>query len=99
MNRARPGGDLVNASAHFLAAQADDHPLDLPPMAKADDIAGIAAALGAHRRLEACIVAEAFDELGGIGQRRPAGDEWGVHGCTITPKDFPDCRQGSSTSR
>ena len=80
MNRARLAMTiLVNASAHFVAAQGDDDPLDLPPVAKADDIAGVAAFLGAIGRFQACIVSEAVDELRGIGERRPSRDEGRIH--------------------
>lgn len=79
MNGARPAVRLVDASAHFLAAQGDDYALDLPPVAKTEHIAGVTASLGADRRLQPGIVAEAVDELGGIGKRRPAGDERRLH--------------------
>ena len=79
MNGARLAKRLVNASAHFLAAQGNDHSLDLPPVAEARDISGVAAPLGANGGLEPGVVAEPFDELGGIGKRRPAGDERKIH--------------------
>lgn len=65
----------MNASEHFLASESEDHPLDLPPVAETDDIAGFAAMLGTNGCLEARIVAKELDELGGIGERRPPGDE------------------------
>jgi hypothetical protein len=70
----------VDGAAHFVAAERSDHPLDLPPMTEARDIAVIATALGAHRRFEARIVAVAFDEVGGVGQGRSSVDEGRVHG-------------------
>ena len=87
MNRARLSGEaeLMNGSADFLGRQGDDHPLDLPPVAEAHDIAGVAAALGANGRLQAGIVAEQVDQLGCVGKRRPAGDEWRVHGKALSP--------------
>jgi len=69
----------MNASAHFVAAQGHDDALDLPPVAKADDVAGVAAFLGAYGGLEAGIVAEAFDQVRGVGKSRPARDEKPVH--------------------
>ncbi|MEA3067863.1 MAG: hypothetical protein QOK41_1270 [Sphingomonadales bacterium] len=54
-------------------------------MAEAGDIAVIAAALGARRGLEPGVVAIAFDELGGVGERGPAMDEGAVHGLCFTP--------------
>ena len=72
--------DLVDGSAHLVARQSDDHALDLPPVAKADDIVVVAAALGARRGLERGVVAEAVDELGCCGQSGPAGDEDRLHG-------------------
>jgi hypothetical protein len=65
----------MNASAHFLSAESDDHPLDLPPVAETDDIASVAAVLGANGGFEPRIVAEPLDEFGGIGKGRPPGDE------------------------
>lgn len=53
----------MNGSAHFLVAEGRDHALDLPPVAEAHDIAGIAADLGARRRLEPGIVAEPVDQV------------------------------------
>ena len=47
----------------------DDHALDLAPVAKVRDISDVAAALGARRRFKTGVVAVAFDQLGGIGQR------------------------------
>lgn len=69
----------MDGAAHFVAAERRDHSLDLPPMAKASDIAVIATALGAHCRFEARIVAVAFDEVGGVGQGRSSVDEGRVH--------------------
>jgi hypothetical protein len=68
-------GLLVDRAAHFVAAQGRDDPLDLAPVAEAEDIAGIAAALGPRRSLESGIVAEPFHQLGGIGQRMTTVDE------------------------
>ena len=59
----------MDGPADFVAAQRRDHPLDLPPVAKAHDIAVVAAALGTRRGLEAGIVAVALDQLGGVGKR------------------------------
>jgi hypothetical protein len=42
----------VDGSAHFVAAERRDHPLDLPPMAETRDIALVAAAFGARGGLE-----------------------------------------------
>lgn len=83
MNRARAFGILVNASAHFCAAQGDDDPLDLPPVAEANDIAVITASLGPNRGLETGVIAEALDQLGGIGERRPSGYEGRVHAAAL----------------
>lgn len=100
MNRARLViRILVNASAHFVAAKRDDHPLDLPPVAKTDDIASVAALLGAARRLQPRIVSEALDQLGRVGKRRPSGDEGRVHSSVLGAAPFLDCRQSSSTMR
>ena len=59
----------MDGAANLVAAQRGDHALDLAPVAKVSDIADVAAALGARGRFEPGVVAEAFDQLGGIGQR------------------------------
>jgi len=56
----------MNGAAHFVAAQGRDHPLDLPPVAEARDIAVVAAAFRPDRRLETGIVAIALDQLRSI---------------------------------
>ena len=77
--------DLVNGSAHFVATERHDDPLDLPPMAEADDIARIPAFFRSNRRLEPGIVSEAVDKIGRVGERAAAGDERGVHAATVNP--------------
>jgi len=71
---------LMNASANFVAAESDDYAFDLPPVTEARDIAGVAAALSARGCFEPGIVAEALEEVGRVGKRRPPGDERGIHG-------------------
>jgi hypothetical protein len=99
MNGARPEAILVNGSAHFLGGESDYHPLDLAPVAEANEVSGISAPFGSNGRLEAGIVAEALDQLGRIGKGRPSGDEGGAHGFSVRLQPFPDCRQASSTPR
>jgi hypothetical protein len=72
----------VDGTAHFIAAERRNHALDLTPVAEARDIALVAAALGPHGGLEARIIAEALNELGGIGKSDAAMDEGAVHGST-----------------
>ena len=80
MNRARPARRLVDASADFVAGERDDDSFDLAPVAEANDVAGVAAELGARGGLEPGVVAEAFDKLGGVGQSRPSGNVQRGHG-------------------
>jgi hypothetical protein len=80
----------VDGADDFVAAQGRDHPLDLPPVAKVRHIADISAALRPRRGLEPRVVAEALHEVGGIGQRDPAMDEWAVHAAAIRPRVFRD---------
>jgi hypothetical protein len=80
-------------AADFVAGERGDHPLDLPPVAEAHDIARVAAALGARRGLEPGIVAEAVDQLGRVGERGAAGDEGGRPCAPVNPRPFRDCRQ------
>jgi hypothetical protein len=61
MNGTRPETELVNGSAHFLGGEGDDDPLDLAPVAEANDVSGIAAPFGAQGCLETGIVAETLD--------------------------------------
>src|SRR3954464_7533233 len=90
---------LVDGAGDLVAAERGDHALDLPPVAEARDIAEIAAALGAHRRLEAGIVTEAVDQLGGVGKGDAAVDEGAIHGRLPSSGAFPDCGRSSSTTR
>ena len=71
--------DLVDGAGDFVVAERGDHPLDLPPVTEARNIAVVAATLGAHRRLEAGIVAITLDEVGGVGQRDASMDERAIH--------------------
>ena len=76
----------------------DDHALDLAPVAEVRDVADVAAALGARGRFKAGVVAVAFDQLGGIGQRDAAMDEGAIHAGDHSPRPLRDCRQTSSTA-
>jgi len=90
------GKALVDCSDYFVAAERRNDALDLAPVAEAGDIAVVAAALGAHRGLEPGIVAVAFDQVGGIGERDAAVDEWAIHAPKLAGARFPtadDCRQ------
>jgi hypothetical protein len=89
----------VNGADHFIAAKRRDHPLDLPPVAEARDIAEVAAALGARRRRETRGVALAFDQIGRVSQREAPMDERTVHARSLMQLPFPDCRQMSSILR
>ena len=84
---------------YFVAAQRRDDAFNLPPVAKARDIAVVAAAFGAHCGLEPSVVAVAFDQVGGIGESDPAVDEWAIHALIASRAAFPDCGRLSSTSR
>src|SRR5437763_12894436 len=91
--------DLVDRAGDFVAAQRRDDPLDLPPVAEARDIAVIAAALGADRRLEPGVIAVTFDQLGRVGQCNPATDEGTLHAASHNTPAFPDCGRSSSIGR
>jgi len=78
--RIRPEfNDLVDRARNFVAAEGRDHPLDLPPVAEARDIAEVTAALGASCCLEPGIVAEALDELRRVRKRQASMDEGQCH--------------------
>jgi TolB-like protein len=79
----------VNCARYLVTAEGRDHPLDLPPVAKARDIAVVAAALGADRRFEPGVIAKAVDQLGGISQRNAAVDEGTVHAPLLATRRFP----------
>ena len=53
---------------------------------KRDDIARVAAGLGAHRGFEPGIVAELVDQLRSVGERVAAGDVGCVHAPSINPR-------------
>ena len=74
----------MDGAANLVAGEGGDHALDLPPVAEADDIAGIATELRPRGGFKPGIVAEAVDQVGSIGKRRPAIDEWKVHGSLLT---------------
>jgi hypothetical protein len=69
----------VNCAANFLFGQGDDHPFDLPPVAKAQDVTLVPACFGARRGLEPGVVALGLEQQCGIGQRTAAIDEGRVH--------------------
>ena len=73
----------AHGSAHFVAGKRGNHAFDLPPVAETGDIAVVAALLGPRSRLEAGIVAEPFNEVGCVGERDTAMDEWAIHGGTL----------------
>ena len=75
----------MDRAAHFFAGQRRDDPFDLPPMAEAQDVAVVAAALGADGGFEAGVVTEAVDQLGSLVEREPAGDVRRVHAKAINP--------------
>ena len=75
----------MNHPANVRAAQRGDHPLDLPPMAKARDIAGVTAGLGPHRGFETGVIAERVDQVRCVGKRCATGDVRCVHAAMINP--------------
>ena len=58
----------VDRSRHRFVAHQLDHPGDLAPAAEMDDIAEVAAAVGAKRGLVAGKGAETFDQLRRLGE-------------------------------
>jgi len=88
----------VDCPDDFVAAQRRNDALDLPPMAETSDIAVVAALLRSHGRLEPGVVAIAFDQLRGIGERNAAVDEGAIHGASVTAARFPTAdEQGQRT--
>jgi hypothetical protein len=73
----------MNGAANLVASERGDHALDLPPVAEAHDITGVAADVRARRRLIPGVVAELLEQLCGVGQCRPPSDEGCVHGTVI----------------
>jgi hypothetical protein len=69
----------VDGTDHFVAAERSDHAFDLPPVTETRDVAIVAASLGTRRGLEAGVVAEPLDQIGGIGERYASMDERSVH--------------------
>jgi len=63
LNGARLGTALVNGSAYFFVRECRNDTLDLPPMAESLNIARVAAFLGASRRLQPGVIAEAIDQV------------------------------------
>src|SRR4051794_7316028 len=81
--------DLVNGTLDFVAAERRDHSFDLPPMAEAGDIAVVAAALRAHRRLEPGVVAITRDQVRSVVQRHAPMDEGVFHARFLARPRFP----------
>ena len=87
---------LVDRAVDFVGAEGGDDPLDLPPVAEFQDIAGIAAGFGTHRCLQAGIVAEPVDQFRCVGKRRPSSDIRSIHASFVAQPPFPTadkCRQ------
>src|SRR5215210_4968082 len=59
--------------------ESGNHPLDLPPVAKALDVAGVAATAGTRRCFEQRTLSELLDQLRGVVQRTSAVDIGKVH--------------------
>src|SRR4051812_4726348 len=72
---------LMNGAVDLVAPEGRDQPLNLPPMAEANDIAVVSAALGARGGLEAGVIAMLLDQARGIGERDASVDEEAVHAC------------------
>src|SRR5438309_3807769 len=81
--------DLMDGADDFVAAERRDHPLDLPPVAEARDIAVVAAALCTDRRFVPCVIAKALDQFGSIGECVSAMDEGAVHAYLLAARRFP----------
>ena len=58
---------------HHFVAKHVDRPLDLPPAAEMDDVAEIAASIGALRRFGTGEFPEPVDQLRGVGESRAIG--------------------------
>lgn len=86
---------LVDSPSDILATEGRNHPLDLTPVAKANDIAVIAATLGTRRGFKAGVVAVALHKLLRVGERNSSMDEGSIHEAALDPRPFPDCRQMS----
>ena len=69
----------MHCAAHILVAEGCDHALDLAPVAEAQDIARVTGALRACARFERGLVPVALHEVGSVGKRCAAMDEWNVH--------------------
>src|SRR4051812_46772650 len=76
---ARWSRTLVDRAADLVTRQGGDHPLDMSPVAEANDIAVVAAPLRARGGLKSGIIAEALDQLRRIRKGGPSLDEGGVH--------------------
>src|SRR5215212_4009536 len=88
--------DLVNGAAHVTAAQGGNHPFDLPPVAKARDVAVAARPPSAFGGLEFRRLSVAVDQLRRVGESQPAMDERRVHPAYLADSCFAtadECRQ------
>jgi len=69
------GAGSVHRAHRFVISEQQDQPLDLAPVAEMDEIAEVAAALGARGGLQPGLVAEIGDQRPGIVERLPVGNE------------------------
>ena len=64
----------MHRAGDLFGAQQGDQPLDLAPTAEVDEIADVAAAPGALRRLGRGMLAEGRDEFRRVGKGRAVGE-------------------------
>ena len=84
----RTGARSVNRTENFLVRQGDDHPFDLPPMAEFQDIAIVAAGLGARSSLEPGVIAVSLQKQCSVGKGRSAVDVGRVHSPPVIQPTF-----------
>ena len=90
---------LVDGAANFLVGQGDDHPFDLAPMAKAQDVALVAAMFGPRRSFKPGVVAIGFQQEGGIGQCGSSMDVGRLHDLDLAHGELRFGAQTRSTNR
>ena len=69
----------MDPAVGLSAIEGGDYPLDLPPVAEGQHIAGVAAVAGAGRGDQHRLAPEIVDELRCVGQRQAAMDVGEVH--------------------
>lgn len=78
----------MKGAGHLVAGQPGNDALNLPPVAKADEIVVVSAVFSTGGGLADCGVAEAIHQFGRVVEGGPSGDEDVIHGPSLPDSGF-----------